>query len=164
MAADNVEEDLVDGSISIIESLNLVWQATHPVDVVKSKLTKYENPPEDLPQITVAPSTKPGYSVFWCTAVPPVPPLKMRYYYLEVGMIAISNKDPITGLSDIFSWRQKITRALMGDPQQVGTSQSNTQVYDVIEHPDPVIDRKAWMNNYDVSVLLLCFRVLEPAK
>lgn len=163
MPAASVEADLHENLFEIISSLSLTWQ-TSLANIIKAKISSFEGEPAELPLICVAPANRPGFSEFWCTATDDSPPLKQQDYVFEIGMIAQGNKDPITGLSDIQNWRQRISRATCSNPSQYDFSQAGSQIYNAIELRDPVIDRKAWMSNLDVSVMHIKITVLEPAQ
>jgi hypothetical protein len=105
-----------------------------------------------------------GESMHWATGRYPAPRQKKNTYYIDITGVAPGNRLQGKGLVDYLDWRELITLSPGGKPDQVGFNKgADSQVFDVNVLPGTVIDKPAWLQNYDMTQLTLKFELIEPA-
>ena len=159
--ASSVADNLWNAVFTAVTKLGLALTVDDvTVTVIQGKVPKAEEGLEVLPVIYVSPGP-PGSQRHWDTGTQGLGKTwrKRNEYNVECVGIASSDHDNTTGMGDYFSWREQIAQSTLVVPSTAG----DPSVYDVEVVPGTVLDRPAWMANYDVTAISFRFICIENA-
>jgi len=151
MAA-SVYWSILNAVASIISNLGLTFGVT-VVPIVVKKLGAVEQGLDTMPVIEVCPDRNPE-------RVSPASAESQVFveYRLEVYAYASGNSDFTSQNLDVYlNWREQIRRQFQGT-----LLAGVPQVYDTDMQPEDPVDRDLMYQNYDLTLLAITFKTIEP--